>query len=205
MPISDDDGRQAVLLARETLDAHVSGNAVPRPGRFGGVFSEARGVFVTINVASPGVERLRGCIGFPYPVMKLDEAIIEAAKAAATDDPRFSPVAPDELDGVVVEVSILTVPSPLRADRVQDLPSKVRIGTDGLMVSRSGQSGLLLPQVATDFGMGQAEFLSQACMKAGLLPDAWLQPGTDVEVFQAEIFSEPSPRERAERMTQAGA
>lgn len=204
MPSSDDDGRRAVLLARETLDAHVTGTPLPAPGRFGGAFSEARGVFVTINVASPQGEPLRGCIGFPYPVMKLDEAIIEAAKAAATDDPRFPPVTPGELDGVVVEVSILSVPTPLRAERLQDLPSMVRIGTDGLMVSRSGQSGLLLPQVATEFGMDQEEFLSQACVKAGLPPDSWLRPGTDVEVFQADIFSEPSPRGRAERVVPAG-
>ena len=94
----------------------------------------------------------------------------------------------------MVEVSVLTRPTPLEAKRRQDLPSKVRIGEDGLIISSQGQSGLLLPQVATEFGMDQVEFLSQACLKAGLPPDFWLEPGTEVQVFQAEVFAEKTPR-----------
>lgn len=204
MPLSDEDGRSAVSLARETLDTHVSGNGGRSGGPLGGVFDELRGVFVTINSVSEAREKLRGCIGFPLPVMKLGEAIVEATVAAASQDPRFPPVDASELDGVVVEVSVLTQPSPLRAPAPQDLPSMVRIGVDGLIVSRSGQSGLLLPQVATEFGMDQTEFLSQACLKAGLPPDAWLQGDTQVQIFQAEIFAEPSPRTPAERVRPAG-
>ena len=199
MPLSADVGRTAVKLARESMEAHVSGRgAEPRPPTEM-PFSELRGVFVTINRAEEAPERLRGCIGFPYPVKPLGEAICEAAVAAATEDPRFPPVSRSELDSVVVEVSILTPPRPLVAENTKDRPSMVRIGTDGLIISRYGMSGLLLPQVATEFGMDQAEFLSQACMKAGLPPDSWLDKETEVKTFQAEVYAEKRPGGDVER------
>jgi len=200
MSLSNEDGTAAVAIARETLDIYVSGKRLEQKSWVHGPFSELRGVFVTINLASPTEERLRGCIGFPYPVKPLGEAIREATIAAATEDPRFPPVTESELGEVVVEVSILTEPAPIKAPRPQDLPSRIRIGTDGLIVSRFGQSGLLLPQVATEFGMDQTDFLSQACMKAGLPPDSWLDEGTEVKAFQAEIFAEASPRGKVLRV-----
>jgi uncharacterized protein (TIGR00296 family) len=194
MALSMEEGRAAVAVARETLDAHVSGVKKRAIALQGEVFSELRGVFVTINQGGGGPEKLRGCIGFPYPVKPLGEAIREATVAAASEDPRFPPVTKEELGRVVLEVSILTKPEPLRAPKPQERPSKVRIGTDGLIISRFGFSGLLLPQVATEYGMDQMEFLSQACLKAGLAPDSWLDRETEVQTFQAEIFAESSPR-----------
>jgi uncharacterized protein (TIGR00296 family) len=76
----------------------------------------------------------------------------------------------------------------------------VRIGTDGLMISRSGFSGLLLPQVATEYHMDPAEFLSQACLKAGLPPDSWLDSDTSVQTFQADVFGETKPHGKVERL-----
>ncbi|MDG6901584.1 MAG: TIGR00296 family protein [Nitrososphaerota archaeon] len=192
MPVPDEAGRKAVKLARSAIDARVSGKgAQGTPDEH--PFTELRGVFVTINRAEQVPDRLRGCIGFPYPVKPLGAAIRDAAVAAATEDPRFPPVVKSELGSVVVEVSILTPPEPLSVQNRRDLPSKVRIGEDGLIVSRHGFSGLLLPQVATEFGMDQTEFLSQACMKAGLPPDSWLDSETEVQTFQAEIFAEEAP------------
>ncbi len=202
LPLSLEEGRAAVALARGTLDSHVSSKRTPRPPTEG-VFSELRGVFVTINRAVPGVERLRGCIGFPYPVRPLGEALVEATIAASSQDPRFPPVARSELDSVVVEVSVLTKPAAIDSSP-KDLPKHVRIGVDGLIVSRFGLSGLLLPQVATEFGMDQVEFLSQACMKAGLPPDSWLDKETRVQAFQAEIFAEESPRGPVDRQSTGG-
>ncbi|HEV2226723.1 MAG TPA: TIGR00296 family protein [Nitrososphaerales archaeon] len=201
MPLSPEEGEAAVTLARETLEAHVSG-AVAKPRSLSpGAFSEPRGVFVTLNVPSASMEeRLRGCIGFPFPVKKLGEAIREATIAAASADPRFPPVAKSELDSVVIEVSILTIPEVIEVSRPEDLPSRVRIGSDGLIVSRSYLSGLLLPQVATEFDLDQTEFLSQACLKAGLSPDSWLDKETKVQVFQAEIFAESNPRGKVVRV-----
>ena len=198
MPLSFDDGKTAVALARSTLDSRVSSRPLSKPPT-GGVFSELRGVFVTINRAAGRADRLRGCIGFPYPVKPLGEAIQAAAVAASTEDPRFPPVARGELDSVVVEVSILTKPEVLGSPSPRDLPKIVRVGVDGLIISRLGMSGLLLPQVATEFGMDAVEFLSQACMKAGLPPDSWLDRETEVQTFQAEIFAETSPHGKVER------
>jgi uncharacterized protein (TIGR00296 family) len=200
MALSLEDGREAVALARTTLDAFVNGRK-PRTRTWDqGIMSEMRGVFVTLNSTGAVSERLRGCIGFPYPVKKLGEAIQDATVAAASEDPRFPPVTTAELDGIEVEVSVLTKPSPIEPKRRQDAPMFVRIGVDGLIVSRSYASGLLLPQVATEFGMDSEEFLAQACMKAGLTPDAWLDSDTKLQVFQAEIFAERSPRGVVERV-----
>jgi len=194
MPLSLEDGKKAVSLARDTLEAFVRGErTLPRKWT-AAPFSEPRGVFVTLNLTDPLKLRLRGCVGFPYPVKVLGDGISEATIAAASEDPRFPPVGPGELDGVVVEVSVLTPPQDLDSSSRQDLPSKVRIGEDGLIVSDPIHSGLLLPQVATEFGLGQMEFLSQACLKAGLPPDSWLDAKTKVQVFQAEIFAETTPR-----------
>ena len=200
MSLTIEEGKAAVALARETLDSHVAGKGRGPRAWSSGVFSELRGVFVTINLAEQRPDRLRGCIGFPYPVKPLGGAIQEATIAAASEDPRFPPVAKEELGLVVLEVSVLTKPEVLVAPTPQGLSSRVRIGVDGLIVSRSGLSGLLLPQVATEFGMDQTEFLSQACMKAGLPPDAWLERGTEVQTFQAEIFAEENPRGTAVRV-----
>ena len=203
MVLDLDDGKTAVRLARETLDAHVSGKRMKIGTWTSGTFSELRGVFVTINLASPGPEKLRGCIGFPYPIKPLGQAIQEATVAASSEDPRFPPVSPEELNSVVLEVSILTQPKVVKAPRPQDLPSMVRIGVDGLIVSCRGYSGLLLPQVATEYSMDQSEFLSQACMKAGLTPDSWLDSDTEVQTFQAEIFEEKTPRGEVGRVSTA--
>jgi hypothetical protein len=194
MSLSEEEGRAVVELARSAIEAHVKGERIRMLSWSSGFLSEERGVFVTLSTVEQGPDRLRGCIGFPYPVKKLGEGIQEAAIAAASEDPRFPPVRPGELGAIVVEVSVLTTPKPLEAKRRVDVQKMVRIGKDGLIVSRSYTSGLLLPQVATEFGFDQQEFLSQACLKAGLMPDAWLDQETKLHVFQAEIFVEKSPR-----------
>ncbi|MGD0478076.1 MAG: TIGR00296 family protein [Nitrososphaerales archaeon] len=203
MPLSLEDGRLAVVLAREALECHVNGRKMPTRNLDSGQFSEARGVFVTLNTTTPTRNNLRGCIGFPYPVKRLGDAIREASIAAASEDPRFPPVGREELGSIIVEVSVLTPPRDIDVPR-REMPSRVRIGKDGLMVSQSYASGLLLPQVATEFGMDQVEFLSQACIKAGLPPDAWLDPATRVQVFQAEIFAEKRPRGEVVRVAGEG-
>jgi hypothetical protein len=194
MSLSVEEGKIVVELARSTIEDHLMGvrsrQRTPAPGFLAGV----RGVFVTLNIHGAGPDRLRGCIGFPYPVKRIGDAVREAAVAAATEDPRFPPVRPEELDSIVIEVSVLTPPTPLEAGRRSDVEKMVRIGTDGLIVSSSNASGLLLPQVATEFGLDAQGFLSEVCLKAGLPPDAWLDRETKLQVFQAEVFTETSPR-----------
>jgi uncharacterized protein (TIGR00296 family) len=142
---------------------------------------------------------LRGCIGFTQPVMQLGEAVREAAISAAAYDPRFPKVEPRELDGLLVEVSALTKPEKVEYASPTDLPKHVRIGVDGLIVSHSGRSGLLLPQVATEYKLSPEDFLTQTCLKAGLPPDAWLTDQIVLQRFQAEVFSETSPRGKIKR------
>ena len=91
-------------------------------------------------------------------------------------------------------MSVLTLPSDLRAPVRRDLPTKIRLGVDGLIISNAFTSGLFLPQVSTEQGWDQETFIAEACGKAGLPFDAWLHEGTRVQVFQAEIFAEKSPR-----------
>ncbi len=194
MGLSIDEGRAAVALARETLEAHVRGLQQGPMKGLPGVFKEKRGVFVTLNTVRSGTPMLRGCIGYSEPVKPLGDAIRDVT-VYASEDPRFpSPVSKEELGGIVVEVSVLTLPQDLGAASRQDLPSKIRLGIDGLIVSNSYTSGLFLPQVATEQGWDQETYISEACEKAGLPLDAWLMEGTRIQTFQAEIFAEKSPR-----------
>jgi uncharacterized protein len=200
LPLTAAEGRLAVLLARETVEAHVMKREAANPEQLPPVFSEKRGVFVTLSAAREGSKSLRGCIGYPEPIKPLAEAIRDVA-VHATEDSRFPfPVRPEELDHIAVEVSVLTLPRELTAARRETLPSKLKLGVDGLIVSNSFTSGLFLPQVATEQGWDQETFISEACGKAGLPFDAWLEGSTRVEVFQAEVFGEEEPRGKVVRM-----
>ena len=187
-------------LAREILDAYVTKKDSTENQRLPAVFSEKRGVFVTLNLLERGAKSLRGCIGYPEPIKPLVDAIRDVT-VYASEDPRFPfPVLPEELGRLVVEVSVLTPPSELAAATREELPSRVRLGVDGLIVSTEDTSGLFLPQVATEQGWDQKTFVSEACRKAGLPSDAWLDGATRVEVFQAEVFGEVTPRGKVARM-----
>ncbi len=196
MPLTPEQGAEIVRLARRTLDSYVPTKERPGRVRWSGYLGERRGTFVTLNLRAPEGESLRGCIGFPYPVKELGEAIVEATIGAATEDPRFPPVQPSELTGILVEVSALTKPESIKVSRRSELPSTIRIGADGLIISTSYQSGLLLPQVAVEFKLKPADFLTEACIKAGLPPDSWLLDGVNIQKFQAEVFAEEQPRGR---------
>ncbi len=181
-----EEGRMAVKLARKAIEVYLSESRVIED-RLSGVFEEKRGVFTTLTKHG----ELRGCIGFPYPVKRLDEAIIESAISSAVNDPRFPPVKLEEMDEIVVEVTVLTPPEKIEAKPV-DIPKHIEIGRHGLMVKYGLYSGLLLPQVAVEYGMNEEEFLSQTCLKAGLPPDCWFY--AEVYRFEGQIFKEVSPR-----------
>jgi len=186
--LSFEDGVKAVKLARRAIESYLNDKIVLKE-RYEGVFSEKRGVFVTLRKN----KNLRGCIGFPYPYKRLDEAIIDSAIAAATEDPRFSPVKAAEMEEITVEVTVLTPPEKIET-KLEKLPEHVEIGRHGLIVKRGAFSGLLLPQVAIEYNFDAEEFLSQTCMKAGLPPDCWLMKGTEVYRYEGQIFEEREPR-----------
>lgn len=135
---------------------------------------------------------LRGCIGYPRAVLPLGKAIVDSAINAGTRDPRFPRVRPEELDEITIEVTVLTEPQVMDGDK-KTLPERVQIGRHGLIVTRGMCSGLLLPQVAPEYGFDSVDFLCQTCLKAGLPVDAWLDDDTVIECFEAQIFSETSP------------
>ncbi len=172
--------RAALLgIARRALLAHL-GASEPPPLPAQGPLAERRGAFVTLHAGGD----LRGCIGTFRPDGTLAETVARMAVAAATEDPRFDPLAARELASLRIGVSALGPPH-LLEDR-----SALRVGEHGLLVRRGLYRGALLPHVAVEHGWDAEEFLKHACLKAGLHARAWQEQGTVVEVFDAEEFEE---------------
>lgn len=184
-----EEGALLVKTARRTIEIYLREGKPPPALKVPPKLKEPYGVFVTLTKH----DELRGCIGHPMPTMPLIDAVIDSAVSSATRDPRFSPVEPDELSEIEVEVSVLSKPEPLKAKNPSDYPSLIVIGRDGLIVERGGYAGLLLPQVPVEWEWDAEEFLSHACMKAGLTPDAWLDKNTRVQKFSAQVFREKKP------------
>jgi uncharacterized protein (TIGR00296 family) len=190
-----EEGKFLVNLARQTVTEYLkNGKILQVPESVSPKLMEKSGVFVTLNSLHKGTKTLRGCIGLPYPTTPLVQAVIEAALSAATQDPRFPPVAPEELDQITFEVSVLTPPERVAVEKPTDYPSKIKVGRDGLIIERSYSKGLLLPQVPVEWNWNEEEFLCQCSMKAGLPPDSWLLKDTKIYRFQAIIFEEASPK-----------
>jgi AmmeMemoRadiSam system protein A len=139
---------------------------------------EKRGAFVTIKRKG----QLRGCIGYTQAVKPLSQTIMEMAQAAAFQDPRFPPLTKNELADLEIEISVLT---PFRS--IQDI-KEIEVGKHGLFMERGGYSGLLLPQVASEYHWDRQTFLEHTCLKAGLPKEAWKDKNTKIQVFSAEIF-----------------
>ncbi|MDD3070611.1 TIGR00296 family protein [Methanoculleus horonobensis] len=182
--LTPEEGRTAVRLARSAVENAVDGKRMVQPD-LPEIFGEKRGVFVTIKRQG----HLRGCIGLPYPVKPLGDAIVEAAASAALEDPRFPPVSRSELDALELEVTVLTLPLTLDCPPEERL-DHVEVGKHGLIVSGLGRGGLLLPQVPTEYGWSSREFLDQTCAKAGLPPGCWKRGDVAVQTFEGQIFEE---------------
>lgn len=193
--LTQKEGEYLVRLARTTVEQYLETGKIPKvPTDAPAKLKEKCGVFVTINkVEKNGKHELRGCIGFPYPTNALVQAVIEAAVSSATQDPRFYPLKPEELDHVVFEVSVLTPPEVVDVANPKDYCSKIKVGKHGLIVERSYCKGLLLPQVPVEWKWNEEEFLSQCCLKAGLPPDSWLLKGTKIYTFSSIIAEETEP------------
>jgi len=154
-------------------------------------FRESTGVFVTLFTYPD--KQLRGCIGYPEPEQPLIEALIDSA-VSATQDPRFPPVAKEELARIIIHVSVLTKPEQVRVSRPEEYQKKIEIGKDGLVIELGYNRGLLLPEVAEEHSMDAVEFLNQACVKAGLPPAAWRsEQELRVYKFQTQKFAEKEP------------
>ena len=189
------EGRLAVELARKSVENFVSGKDAPKT-ELPEIFQENRGAFVTLHTYPE--KELRGCIGYSEPVFPLRKALEDCA-VHACQDPRFPTLRKPELPKIIVEVSILTKPQ-LMECAPKEYPKHVKIGQDGLIARKGWNSGLLLPQVATEHGFSAKEFLEHTCMKAGLSPDSWTEKECKLFKFQAEIFSEETPNGKIEKV-----
>ncbi|HZW57204.1 MAG TPA: TIGR00296 family protein [Nitrososphaerales archaeon] len=189
------DGQLLVGSVRDAISRYLQTRKVEIPKALLGDsrFENKMGCFVTLK-ANDSEKSLRGCIGFPEPVYKLSWALPHASVAAATEDPRFPPITLPEMENIVTEVSILTVPTQITGVSQREIPKYIRPGVDGLIMRWSYGSGLLLPQVATEYGWDTEEFLCNLSMKAGAPPDQWLVQGTQIYKFQALIFKECEPK-----------
>ncbi len=177
--LTDTDRHQLLTIARTSIDCHL--NKKPLPDfDLSQTLRDNGAAFVTLTKYG----RLRGCIGYTVAFKPLWETVSECAVKAATEDPRFPQVRANDLPNLHIEISVLT---PL--EKVKSL-DEIKVGRDGLMISMGSRRGLLLPQVATENGWTETEFLEQTCRKAGLPESAYKSPNAVIERFQAVIFEE---------------
>jgi AmmeMemoRadiSam system protein A len=175
-----------LTLARKTLEARLADEPTPSFEISGGGLVEPKGAFVSLHRG----EELRGCIGQLYSDRELFRIVQHCAISAALEDPRFLAVTQDELDDLSIEISVL---SPFH--RIQNI-EEIEVGKHGLYMVQGNFRGLLLPQVATQYGWDRIAFLKQTCRKSGLPESAWRDPHTAIYIFEAEVFSESdSPEE----------
>ncbi len=150
-----------------------------------------RGAFVTLHTFPE--KELRGCIGFSAPCFSIKDAIARAAVAAAVEDPRFAPLKEPELDKIIVEISVLTLPQKIEASNEKEILESITPKVDGLILERNNPSGLFLPQVWDELPE-KREFLEHLCYKAGLSDvNAWHKEGTTLYKFSVQAFEEKTP------------
>jgi AmmeMemoRadiSam system protein B/AmmeMemoRadiSam system protein A len=184
--ISKDDRRTLLRLARTALVRAVKeGRLADTPGGLPSRLVAKKGSFVTLTVKG----ELRGCIGNIFPEMPLVDAIIHNARSAALSDPRFSPVTADELPSIEIEVSILSVPEPLKFSSPADLLQKLKPHQDGVVMNIGPRRSTFLPQVWEQLPDAN-DFLSHLAAKAGLPRDAWRGPNTEIMIYHVDAFKE---------------
>jgi hypothetical protein len=176
----NEDQRKFLLgIARQAIAAKLTTGGEFKAKTDDKILLAKRGAFVTLKVDG----ELRGCIGHPLPYKSLDETVTEMAVAAAAQDYRFSSIAEAELDRMHIEISVLTLPRPIR--NVKDIV----VGKHGIIVSKGYHKGLLLPQVPLEYNWDLETYLRHGCLKAGLDEDEW-KKNAKIEIFEAQVFSE---------------
>ena len=179
--VTEEEKDALLRLARGTVEAWVREGSRPAPADLGVTLTERvrtnSGVFVTLKKHG----RLRGCIGNIPPSKPLFQGVLDNAVSAASRDPRFPPVTPDELDQIEIEVSVLTPPVAVKG------PWDVVLGRHGVWIEKEGRSAVYLPQVAPEQGWTIPQTLTHLSQKAGLPPDAWTE-GMTFRVMEAIVF-----------------
>lgn len=178
-----DDHRKTLLgIARQSIVITLDGRTPDwKAGDFDETLRHPAGAFVTLRTREG---ELRGCIGTINAVAPLHQAVASSAVSAAFRDPRFPPLQSGELERLELEISVM---GPIELVTTIE---EIEVGRDGLIISRGRYAGLLLPQVATEYGWDRLTFLDQTCLKAGLPRGAWRAEECRVEKFSAIVFGE---------------
>ncbi len=178
--------RYMLRLARKSIIAAATdGRSPDEDAKVPEKLLERRACFVTLTHKGA----LRGCIGSIFPEEALYQAVIRRARSAAIEDPRFPPVRGDELKQIEIEISVLTVPRPLKFASPQDLLAKLRPHIDGVVLRVGRSQATFLPQVWESLS-DKREFLGELSEKAGLAASAWMDPSAEVLIYQVEAFKE---------------
>jgi AmmeMemoRadiSam system protein A len=180
MLLNPEDKKALLHLARTSIECAVSGKPIPGTDLLSQNLHTPCGAFVTVRVHGD----LRGCYGYINAYYPLAQSVQDVAVKAALEDPRFDPIAPDELGALEIEISVLEPP-----EKVHDI-AEIKIGVHGLILETRHHRGLLLPSVATEYGWDREQFLSHTAIKAGLPPEAWNNKNVTIYKFTADKFSE---------------
>ena len=181
------DGEFLLKLARDVIKKFVKNESIEKPAEYPEALNEKHGVFCTIHKIINNKKELRGCIGIPYPLISLIDAVISAAKLVC-EDPRFPSLKKEELEKIKIEVSILTEPELIKVEKPEDYPKKIT-KEDGLILEFGPYSGLFLPQVWEQI-QDKEDFLDNLCIKAGLNKGMWKEKGVKIYRFHVQIFEE---------------
>lgn len=193
--ISENDQKKLLTLARATLDQCVKGLLPALESlriTLTPTLQEPCGAFVTLYSIRGREKMLRGCIGTIVPLQPLYQAIINNTIAAATQDPRFSPVVEEELSNIVIEINILTLPKKISSYE------EIQLGRDGIIFHLGKAQSVFLPSVPLGFHWDLAQTLSQLALKAGLPADSWKAKEAWFEIFESEILQENRDLKNAE-------
>ncbi|MBY9006617.1 MAG: TIGR00296 family protein [Candidatus Lokiarchaeota archaeon] len=192
-----EDGKLLIQFVRENIEFFLQNSRkIIVPDNIKERFREKYGCFVTLNMFNNKGNSLRGCIGYIEPKFSLYDVIHRVSISSAIEDPRFPSVSLEEMDDIIIELSILTPPILLKVDDSSEYLDKIVIGRDGLIAEKGFRRGLLLPQVPIDHerNWDVSTFLSHTMTKAWLPKDAWKDLSTNIYVFQAILFEETTPR-----------
>jgi len=194
---SVEEGTMLINFARDNIEFFLRNDRrIPIPNLIKEKFTNKYGAFITLNKYNVQGNPLRGCIGYIEPKYSLYDVIHKVSINSAIEDPRFPSVTYEEMDNIIIELSILTPPKLIEINDPKEYLDKIVIGRDGLIVEKGMRRGLLLPQVPIDHDRNWdiETFLSQTCVKAWLDGQAWKDLSTKVYSFQAILFEEKEPR-----------
>ena len=183
--LTAEDGKQLIKLAKDTVKSFLDKKPIQVPEKTEKKYGQKRGVFVCIKKGT----QLRGCIGYIEPTHPIWWAVVNAAKGAAFEDPRFPPTSSNEMPNIKFEISVLTEPKLMECKPSERL-NHIKIGKHGLIAEREHYKGLLLPQVFTEMKVNAESALNMTCEKAGLPSRAWEEQDTDIYTFECQVFKE---------------